>query len=206
MGLTEKIKGNPAIKSFVLWMMMPRNQARPRLWVRLLLNPLKHHRGSHSKICRTVRNDLMPFREFSIGENSTVEDFATLNNGVGALFIGSNTRIGIGSVLIGPVTIGNDVRLAQNVVCSGLNHSYQDISTPIWRQAVTTSPITVGDETWIGSNAVIVAGVSIGKHCVIAAGSVITKSIPDYTVAAGNPAQIIKQYNPKTQTWERSNK
>ena len=203
MSIKDKIKENEALKRLTIWLLMPRNQARPRLWVRLLLNPFKHKRGKHTTICRSVRNDLLPFRNFSIGSNSTVEDYATLNNGVGDVYIGNNTRIGIGSVIIGPVTVGNDVRFAQNVVCSGLNHGYQDVTTPIWKQPVTTSEIIIGDETWIGSNSVVVAGVTIGKHSVIAAGSVVTRSIPHYCVAGGNPAKIIKQYNPATQTWEK---
>lgn len=204
MGFTEIIKSNRILKELTLQMLMPRNQARPRLWVRIFLNPFKHKRGKHSHICHSVRRDLFPFRMFTIGNNSTVEDFATLNNGVGDIAIGNNTRIGIGSVIIGPVTVGNDVRFAQNVVCSGLNHGYQDVSMPIWRQPVSTAQITIGDESWIGSNSVIVAGVVIGKHCVVAAGSIVTRSVPDYCVVGGNPAQILKRYNPDTAIWEKA--
>lgn len=203
MSIKGIVKHNKTLKRLSIWLLMPRNQARPRLWVRLLLNPFKHHKGKHVRICRSVRNDLLPFRNFSIGDNSTVEDYATLNNGVGDIRIGSNTRIGIGSVIIGPVTVGNDVRLAQNIVCSGLNHSYSDISTPIWRQPITTAEIVIGDESWVGSNSVIVAGVTIGKHCVIAAGSVVTHSVPDYCVVGGNPAKIIKQYYASSGEWEK---
>jgi acetyltransferase-like isoleucine patch superfamily enzyme len=203
MGLKERIKSNEKVKALALFMLMPRNQARPRWWVRVFVNPFKHKRGKQSLICSSVRRDLLPFRDFSLGSYSTVEDFATLNNGVGDISIGSYTRIGIGSVLIGPVAVGSHVRLAQNVVCSGLNHSYQDVSLPIWQQPVTTAPITIGDESWLGANVVVVAGVSIGRHCVVAAGSVVTKSVDDYCVVAGNPAKVVKRYNPKTGGWEK---
>jgi acetyltransferase-like isoleucine patch superfamily enzyme len=205
MSIVDTITSNPRLKAIASWLLSPPNQARPRLWVRLLVNPFVHHKGKHSRICFSVRKDLFPFRKFTMGSNSTVEDFATLNNGVGDITIGNNTRIGIGCVLIGPVTIGNDIRLAQNVVCSGLNHSYQDISIPIWRQAVTTASIIIGDESWIGSNSVIVAGVTIGKHSVVAAGSVVTRSIPDYCVAGGNPAKVFKQYQPDKNEWTKPN-
>jgi len=203
MTIVEKIKKHPKLKALIYWMIVPRNQARPRWWIKVMVNPFKHHFGKRSLICRSVRRDLFPFGKFSIGDNSTVEDFSTLNNGVGEIEIGSNTRIGMGCVLIGPVKIGNDVRLAQNVVCSGLNHGYQDVHLPIWKQPVTTSAIIIEDESWIGANVVVTLGVTIGKHCVIAAGSVVTKNIPAYSVAAGVPARVIKAYNRDTKTWEK---
>lgn len=206
MGFKEKIKSNESLKKLSLWLLYPRNQARPRLWVKWFINPFKHHKGKNTLIRRRTRMDVVPFKLFSIGNNSTIEDFCTVNNGVGTVIIGNKTRIGLGCTLIGPVTIGNDVRLAQNVVLSGLNHNYKDISLPISEQGVTTSPIVVMDETWIGSNSVILPGVTIGKHCVIAAGSVVTKSISDYCIAAGNPAHILKQYNFETKTWEKIEK
>jgi acetyltransferase-like isoleucine patch superfamily enzyme len=92
---------------------------------------------------------------------------------------------------------------AQNVVVSGLNHGYQDINTPPSLQPVETKPISIGDEVWIGANVVITAGVTIGKHAVVAAGSVVTKDVPDFSIAAGNPARILKQYNSETMQWER---
>jgi acetyltransferase-like isoleucine patch superfamily enzyme len=86
---------------------------------------------------------------------------------------------------------------------SGLNHSYEEIDLPISKQKETTAIITIEDECWIGANAVITAGVTIGKHSVIAAGSVVTKSIPAYSVAVGNPAKVIKCYDFERQQWIR---
>lgn len=203
LSITDRIKSSPRLKSWALWLLMPRNQARPRWWVRHLYNPFVHPRGSGSHVCASVRLDVLPSRKFVLGSDSTIEDFATINNGVGDVLIGNRTRIGLGCVLIGPVTVGNDVMLAQNIVVSGLNHSYQDISQPIATQACTTALISIADEVWIGANAVITAGVSIGKHSVVAAGSVVTRSVPPYTVVAGNPAKIIKQYNANQQTWQK---
>jgi acetyltransferase-like isoleucine patch superfamily enzyme len=199
------IKANPSIKKLVHRMIIPKNQARPRLWVKWFINPFIHKKGRNTLIRRRTRMDVLPFEVFRIGNDSTIEDFCTVNNGVGPVVIGDRTRIGLGSVLIGPVTIGNDVRLAQNVVMSGLNHSYQDVNLPISRQPVTTKPIAIMDETWVGANVFVAAGVTIGKHCVVAGGSVVTKDIPDYSVAAGNPARIIRKYNPASGEWERTN-
>ena len=203
MSFVQLIKNNPTLKKFVHWCLIPPHQARPRLWVKLFINPFYHTKGKWVTICRYTRMDVLPFQPFSIGDYSTVEDFATINNGVGAVHIGNNSRIGIGNVIIGPVTIGNHVILAQNIVMSGLNHTYTDVTRSIEEQPVTTALLIVEDDCWIAANVVITAGVTIGKHSVVAGGAVVTKSVPPYSVVAGNPARIIKQYNPVTTEWER---
>ena len=147
--------------------------------------------------------DVVPWNKFELGIDSTIEDFSAINNGVGPVIIGDRTKIGLSNTIIGPVTIGNDVRLAQNITLSGLNHNYEDVSLPIHVQGVSTAPIVVEDDCWIGANVVAVAGVTIGKHSIVAAGSIVTKNIPPYSVAVGNPARVIKTYNPETKTWEK---
>ncbi len=206
MALKEKIKSNEKLKKLALWMLMPRNQARPRLWVKWFVNPLKHKKGRGSLVRRRTRMDVMPFNQFVLGKDSTIEDFATVNNGVGDVIIGERTRIGISNVLIGPVTIGNDVMFAQNVVLSGLNHGYEDVNLPPSLQKVETKPIVVEDEVWIGANAVVTAGVTIGKHAIVAAGCVVVKDVPPYSIVGGNPGRLLKQYNHETKTWERMKK
>lgn len=202
--IVSKLKNSsPGLKKFLLWLLMPVNQARPRMWVKLLLHPLIIKRGKRVTIRPRTRIDILPFNKCVIGNDSTIEDFSTINNGVGDIRIGERTRIGMSNVLIGPVTIGNDVMFAQNIVLSGLNHSFEDISLPPSVQKVSTAEIVVEDEVWIGANAVITAGVRIGKHSVIGAGSVVTKNIPPYSVAVGNPAKIVKQYNLENKKWER---
>lgn len=203
MGLIEKIKTNPRLKKLALWALMPRNQARPRLWVKWFLNPIKHKKGKGACIRRRTRMDVLPFNNFAIGKDATIEDFATVNNGVGDVFIGDRTRIGLGCVLIGPVRVGNDIMFAQNIVVSGLNHGYKDIHTPPSLQDVETKQIIIEDDVWIGANAVITAGVTVGRHSVVAAGSVVTKSVPPFSVVGGNPARLLRQYNPETKEWER---
>lgn len=203
MSLKEKIKSSPRLTKLTIWLLSPKNQARPRLWVKLFLNPLIHKKGRGSRICRRTRIDVMPWNKFILGKDSTIEDFATINNGVGDIIIGERTRIGLSNTLIGPVTVGNDIMFAQNIVVSGLNHSYEDITMSIHDQKVSTAEIKIEDEAWIGANAVIVAGVTIGKHSVVAAGSVVTKDVPPYSIAAGNPARIIKKYNSISEKWEK---
>lgn len=204
MSLKERLKNSPRLKELIHYLLVPRNEARPRTWVRWFVNPFFHKRGSATIIRRRVRMDVLPFNDFTMGDHSVIEDFCTINNGVGAVSIGAHSLIGMGNVLIGPVTVGNHVIFAQNIVASGLNHVYEDVNTPIHLQGVTTAPIVVDDECWIGANVVLTAGVTIGRHSVVAAGSVVTKDIPPYCVAAGSPARVIKQYNQVTQTWERA--
>lgn len=203
MALKEKIKTNKKLKDFVHWLLIPPHQARPRRWVSWFVNPFYHKKGKHAVIRRRTRIDVVPFNKFEIGDYSTIEDFCTINNGVGDVIIGKHTRIGMSNVLIGPVTVGNYVILAQNVVMSGLNHSYEDIHLPVSKQKVSTALITIEDECWIGANAVITSGITLGRHSVVAAGSVVTKTIPPYSVVAGNPARVIKQYDFETKQWAR---
>lgn len=199
--LLKKIKKNKKLKQIIHWLIIIPNEARPRLWVSLLINPFFHSKGRGSKIRWKTRMDVIPFNNFKIGDFTIIEDFSTVNNGVGPVIIGQNTLLGINNVIIGPVTIGDNVIIAQNVVVSGLNHDYKDINVPIRYQPVSTSEIKIEDNCWIGANTVITAGVSIGKHCVIAAGSIVTKDIPSYSIAAGNPAKIIKKYNFEVNSW-----
>lgn len=203
MSITSIIRSNDSLKKAALWAMIAPNQYRPRLWVRMFLNPLKHHRGKGSIIRRRTKMDLFPYKKFSLGDYSVIEDFTTINNGVGDVSIGNRSFIGVSNVIIGPVEIADHVMTAQNVVISGMNHSYEDIHTPPTMQKVSTSPIRIAENVWLGANSVITAGVSIGRHTVVGAGSVVTKDLPEYCVAAGNPAKIIKRYNQETGLWEK---
>jgi len=205
MSLKSKIKNNKKLKRFVYWAMIPSYEARPRKWVSWFINPLYHKRGKSTVVRSRARLDVLPSNKFEIGSYSMVEDFSTINNGVGDVIIGNNTIIGMGNVVIGPVTIGNSVIFAQNVVVSGLNHSYEDIKVPIRDQTVTTLPIVIEDEVWIGANAVVTAGVTIGKHSVVAAGAVVTKNISPYSIVVGNPARVVKKYDFSKHEWVRVN-
>lgn len=198
---SEIIRNNPQLKRMAQTLIVHPRHARPRMWVRWLINPFWFSYGKKSLIRRSVRKDLFPFNQFVLGAFSVVEDFSTLNNGVGDIRIGKNTRIGLGSTLIGPVEIGDNVRLAQNIVLSGMNHNFENVKVPIVFQGISVAKITVGNDVWIGANAVVVAGVSIGEHSVIAAGSVVTKDIPPCSVAAGTPARVIKFYDKETGQW-----
>ena len=201
--ITEIIKKNPGLKNIVHWMMIPTGEARPRLWIKWFINPFFHKRGKRSKIRRRTRIDVLPFNKFELGEGSVIEDFSTINNGVGDVHIGNNTLIGMSNVVIGPVQLGNNIIIAQNVVISGLNHNYQDINVSILDQGINTSKITIEDDCWIAANSVITAGVTIGRHSVVAAGAVVTKDVPPFSIVVGNPGKVIKQYDEQKKAWVR---
>lgn len=187
-----RFKENPKLKKFVDWLIMNQVQTRPRWYVRLLA-PFYQHRGKHSVIHRSVRMDTPPYRKFSLGDYSVVESYSCINNAVGDVVIGDHTRIGLHNTVIGPVTIGSHVNLAQGITITALNHNFADKEQCIDEQGVSTDPVKIGDDIWIGANAVILPGVSIGNHSVVAAGAVVTKDVPDHSLVAGVPAKIIKQ-------------
>lgn len=201
MNLKEYIQNHPHLKKWVYRFLMHPVKTRPNWWIRPF-QFLYMKRGKGSVIYRSVRKDITPFHPFILGDYSVIEDFSCINNAVGEVIIGHHTRVGLHNTVIGPVHIGNQVNLAQGIVISGLDHNYKNTKLTINEQKVSTSPITINDDVWIGANSVIVAGVTIGKHCIIGGGSIVTKNIPDYSVALGNPAQVIKQYNLMTKKWE----
>lgn len=103
------------------------------------------------------------------------------------------------------IIIEKSVLTADKVYISDNLHSYENIDIPIMNQAIKQiEPVVIGEGSWLGEN-VVVLGCSIGKHCVIGSNSVVTKSIPDFSVAVGIPAKVIKQYNHTTMKWEKVN-
>jgi len=201
---TETIKSwmkkHPDFKLWLLNRIVNPVKTRPRLWLRFF-QFLYLKKGKKSFIYRSVRKDVVPFNKIKIGNHSLIEKNSTINNMVGDIIIGDRCLIGLSNTIIGPVKFGNDVTTAQQITISGLNHNFEDISTPINRQGVNTKQVTLEDDIWIGANCVILQGVTIGKHSIVGAGSIVTHSIPAYSVAVGNPAKIVKTYDLKNEKW-----
>lgn len=190
--LRDGLLYSPRLKRLLGYIIMNQRDARPRWFIRLLA-PLYQHRGRGSKIYRSVRMDTPPFRRFHLGRRSVVESFCCVNNAMGDVIIGDYSRIGIHNTIIGPVTIGSHVHLAQGITVTALNHRFQDCDQRIDQQGVETWAVHISDDVWIGSNAVILPGVHIGTHSVVAAGAVVTKDVAPYTLVAGVPAREIKK-------------
>ena len=195
--LRQGLKANPKLKRWLDYLIMNQRDARPRWYIRLLA-PLYQHRGRGSKIYWSVRMDTPPYRKFSLGTKSVIESYCCINNAVGDVLIGNHTRIGIHNTIIGPVTIGNHVNLAQGISVTALNHNFIDTTLRIDEQGISTNPVVIGDDVWIGANAVILPGVTIGRHVVVAAGAVVTKDVPDNCVVGGIPAKVLKDLHLQT--------
>lgn len=187
-----KFKSNPRLKRMVDWLIMNQVETRPRWFIRLLA-PLYQHRGRHAIIHHSVRMDTPPYRKFWLGNYSVVESFACINNAVGDVIIGDHTRIGLHNTIIGPVTIGSHVNLAQGITITALNHNFDDSEKRIDQQGISTKEVVLEDDIWVGANAVILPGVTIGKHAVVAAGAIVTKDVPPHSLVAGVPAKVIRQ-------------
>lgn len=110
------------------------------------------------------------------------------------LNVGNHSNIGAFCYIgcSGQIKIGDNVLMGPRVTMSAENHNYADNSQPIKEQGVTRLPISIEDDCWLGSNSVILAGVTIGKGSIVAAGAVVTKDVPPYSIVAGVPATIIR--------------
>lgn len=190
--IRTRLKNSPALKRMLDLLIMNQRDARPRWYIRLLA-PLYQQRGRGSKIYGSVRMDTPPYRKFVLGRRSVVESFCCINNAVGDVIIGDNTRIGLHTTVIGPVEIGSNVNLAQGIVVTALNHNFTDCTRRIDEQGISTAKVTIGNDVWIGANATVLPGVTIGNHSVVAAGAVVTKDVPPYSLVGGVPAKILKK-------------
>jgi acetyltransferase-like isoleucine patch superfamily enzyme len=205
MAIVEKIKSSPKLKRLVHWSITPARNPRPRFWIKLFVNPFFHKKGKNAVIRRYVRLDVFPWNKFELGTLSTIEDFTLINNGSGNVIIGDRVRVGVGSVILGPVTMGNGSGLGQNVFVSGFNHGYSDATKNSSVQPLIIKETIIEDEAHIGANSVVLAGVRIGRRSQIGAGSVVTKDIPPFSIALGNPARVVKKFDFEQNAWVKVN-
>lgn len=121
---------------------------------------------------------------------------ARLDIGRGCVF-GFNNHI----TAVESVRIGDQVLTANNVYISDNLHGYEDIATPIMLQPMRVKgPVEIGAGSWLGENAAVI-GARVGRNCVIGANAVVTRDIPDYSVAVGIPARVIRHYDPIQLAW-----
>ena len=111
--------------------------------------------------------------------------------------IGDRCLIGRGSGIVGHlgIDIGNDVWTGHYVYITDQNHGYENVDLPISQQSQAERVVSIGDGSWIGAGSVVLPGAKIGKHVAIGANSVVTGEIPDFSVAVGAPARVIKRYS-----------
>ena len=100
------------------------------------------------------------------------------------------------------IKIGKNTSISSYVFITDINHEYKDISQPILLQDLIIKDTEIGEQCFIGTGVKIMAGTKIGNHCIIGANAVVTHDLPDFCVAAGIPARILKKYNFNTNEWE----
>jgi acetyltransferase-like isoleucine patch superfamily enzyme len=93
----------------------------------------------------------------------------------------------------GDIKIGSNVIIGPRTQIYTINHNYDKLDKPIRNQGVTKKPVVIEDDVWIAAGCLIIPGVTIGKGSVIAAGSVVVKNVPPYSIVGGNPAKVIKE-------------
>lgn len=136
-------------------------------------------------ICRPL------FRQ--AGRNINIEAGAFFGTG-SQIVIGDNSSLGVDAKIYGPLTIGRDVMMGPEVVVITTTHHADRLDVPMIQQGVSApDPVTIEDDVWIGQRVLILPGVTIGRGSIIAAGAVVSRSIPPYSLAGGVPAKVIRQ-------------
>ena len=129
------------------------------------------------------------------GSNVNVEKGALFGNGDN-IRIKNNSGIGINCRLSGEIYIGSNVMMGPEVIIMTRNHRFDNIYLPMCAQGYSDErSVVINDDVWIGTRVIILPGVVINKGAIIGAGSIVTKSIPDYAIVGGNPARIIRYRN-----------
>lgn len=160
--------------------------------------------GRNSVICFPV-NTLFNERYIRIGRDTMIGPQCTLSAGMvpgqecivdPVVSIGDRCLIGKGSGIVGhlSITIGDDVWTGHHIYITDQNHGYEDLTRPISVQSMPERPVRIGNGSWIGHGAVVLPGADIGDHVVIGANSVVTGTIPSYSVAVGVPARVVRRY------------
>jgi acetyltransferase-like isoleucine patch superfamily enzyme len=162
--------------------------------------------GAGSIICFPP-TALMNERYIRIGAGTMVGPRVSLSAGMApgqhcltdpVVTIGDRCLIGAASGIVGHlcIEIGDDVWTGHHVYITDQNHGYEDLGRPIAQQTQPERPVRIGAGSWLGHGTVVLPGASIGRHVVVGANSVVRGEIPDYCVAAGNPARVVRELRP----------
>jgi maltose O-acetyltransferase len=126
------------------------------------------------------------------GANINVERGAAFGTGR-KVSVGNNSGIGINCQIFGEISIGNWVMMGPDVMFITTSHRFDQTDKPMYAQGISgEKKIVINDDVWIGARCIFLPGVSVGQGSVIGAGSVVTKNIPEFSIAAGNPARVLK--------------
>ncbi len=131
----------------------------------------------------------------SFGRQIYIVDGAVIRAELGRLICGDRLAVNGGARIIadyGEIIMGHGVMVGPGVLIRASNHASRDIDRFIWDQGQTGGKIEIGDDVWIAGHAVILPGVKIGNHVIVAAASVVTHDVPDFAVVGGVPARVIR--------------
>ena len=152
--------------------------------------------------------ELLNPQNIFLGSNLWISKTRLASSKGGKLIIGNHVAIGRFSQIyaLQSIIIEDGVLMAENTFISDNTHTFTDITTPVRDQDIKPlGNVVIGSGTWIGRN-VVVNGCKIGRNCIIGAYTFLKKDIPDYCVVVGNPARIVKRYNPQSGQWEKTDK
>ena len=174
---------------FMTWERQPGevNTASQRQWKTALARSAGARIADTAYIARDAR---IFTTSLVVGERSWIAGHALVR---GDIELGVNCSVNAYACISGKVRCGNGVRIASLVSIVGFNHGFDDPDTPINDQPHVTLGITIGDDVWIGANAVVLDGVTIGRGAVVAAGAVVNRDVPDLAIVGGVPAKFIRR-------------
>jgi acetyltransferase-like isoleucine patch superfamily enzyme len=142
-----------------------------------------------------------------IGKDVWLNVTLTPENDGPAIVLGDRCVIGRRTMLSArnQIFLEQDVTTGPGVLIMDHNHAYEDVTRPVEQQGVTEGgTVRIGEGSFLGFGAAIVCskgGLTLGKHCVVAANAVVTRSFPDYCVISGNPARVVSQYDADKKMW-----
>ena len=143
-------------------------------------------------------NALQMLREgrLQIGPHAYFEPGVWLTSDSGRITIGGGTLLNLNVMIaaVDAVSIGAHCMFANGCLVTDGNHRFDDPDKPVpWQGFTSKGPVTIGDNVWLGANVVVTSGVTIGRRSIIGANSVVTTDIPEFSIAAGAPARVLKQ-------------
>lgn len=179
----------------------------------VVLTKTFHHSARLIRYPCAIRNsnNIVFNKGFTCGYHCRFEAIA-YHDAIGNIIFGEQCRLGdnVHIAAASKVTLGNHVLIASHVFITDCSHGIYTSAVPTTNPSldipnnreIVAQETKIGNHVWIGENVVILIGVTIGDGCIIGAGAVVTKDIPNNCIAVGNPAKIIKKYNSTTNMWE----
>jgi acetyltransferase-like isoleucine patch superfamily enzyme len=188
----------PSSAQLKLWAQKWRWYQRSRLpWNRIALHLELARRDAfargpmHGNVLEMLREGRL-----TIGPHSYFEPGVWLTSESGRIVIGGGSLLNLDVMVaaIDRVEIGEHCMLANGCLVTDGNHRFDDLDSPVpWQGFTTKGPVTIGDNVWLGANVVVTSGVTIGRRAVIGANSVVTEDVPEFAIAAGAPARVLKE-------------